>query len=139
MMKDIEVLEKVQRRATRMVEGCKGLNYEGRLSKIGITTLELRRERADLLEMFKIMKGMEGLEKEYFFKEGIEVRKKGVRTRGHSMKVYKKGFRLDTGKYSFGNRVIDKWNALPEYIVEQNTINGFKNKLDKYLGHMKGI
>jgi hypothetical protein len=139
LKKDIEVLEKVQRRATRMVEGCRGLNYEERLTKIGITTLELRRERADLLEMFKIMKGMEGLDKEYFFKDGATVRKEGVKTRGHSMKVYKKRFKLDMGKYSFGNRVIDSWNALPDYIVEQGTVNGFKSKLDQYLGHMKGI
>ena len=122
-----------------MVEGCKGMNYEGRLKNIGITTLELRRERADLLEMFKIMKGMEGLEKNYFFREGTEVRKEGVATRGHSMKVYKKRFRLDAGKYSFGNRVVDSWNAFPEYIVDQGTINGFKSKLDQYLGHRKGI
>jgi hypothetical protein len=139
LKKDIEVLEKVQRRATRMVEGCRGLNYEERLTKIGITTLELRRERADLLEMFKIMKGMEGLDKEYFFKDGATVRKEGVKTRGHSMKVYEKRFKLDMGKYSFGNRVIDSWNALPDYIVEQGTVNGFKSKLDQYLGHMKGI
>ena len=139
LKKDIEVLEKVQRRATRMVEGCKGMNYEGRLKNIGITTLELRRERADLLEMFKIMKGMEGLEKNYFFREGTKVRKEEVATRGHSMKVCKERFRLDAGKYSFGNSVVDSWNALPEYIVEQGTINGFKSKLDQYLGRRKGI
>jgi hypothetical protein len=51
LKKGIEVLEKVQRRVTMLVEGCRGLHYEERLTKIGITTLELRRERADLLEM----------------------------------------------------------------------------------------
>jgi ribonuclease P/MRP protein subunit RPP40 len=48
--KDIEVLERVQRRITRMVEGCKDLSYERRLKKIGLTTLETRRVRADLME-----------------------------------------------------------------------------------------
>ena len=60
LKKDIEVLEKVQRRATRMVDGYRGMEYEERLKRIGLTTLELRRERADLIDVFKILKGMEG-------------------------------------------------------------------------------
>ena len=68
MKKDIEVLEKVQRRATRMVEGYRGMEYEERLKRIGLTTLEMRRERADLLEVFKILKGMEGLDRDHFLK-----------------------------------------------------------------------
>jgi len=32
----------------------------------------------------------------------------------HTMKVIKKGFRLDVGKFSFSNRVINEWNALSE-------------------------
>ena len=59
LKKDIEVLEKVQRRATRMVDGYRGMEYGKRLKRIGLTTLELRRERADLSEVFKILKGME--------------------------------------------------------------------------------
>ena len=67
LKKDIEVLEKVQRRATRMVDGYRGMEYEERLKRIGLITLEMRRERADLLEVFKILKGMEGLDKDQFF------------------------------------------------------------------------
>ena len=44
-LKDIEMLEKVQRRATRMVDGYRGMEYEERLKRIGLTTLEMRRER----------------------------------------------------------------------------------------------
>ena len=49
--KDIDVLEKVQKRATRMIEGCGEMDYERRLKHTGLTTLETRRERADLLEV----------------------------------------------------------------------------------------
>ena len=40
LQKDIDILEKVQRRATRMVEGFKGLSHEERLKRLHLTTLE---------------------------------------------------------------------------------------------------
>jgi ribonucleases P/MRP protein subunit RPP40 len=58
LVKDIEIYEKVQRRATRVIEECKGKDYRERLRVDGLITLE-RRLRADLLEVFKIL--MEGV------------------------------------------------------------------------------
>ncbi len=138
LKKDIEVLEKVQRRATRMVDGYKGMEYEERLKRIGLTKLELRRERADMLEVFKILKGMEGLDRDHFFIDAVDGRENGMMTRGHALKLYKKRVRLEVGRFSFGNRVVNMWNSLPRDIVEEVTVNGFKGKLDKFLGNMKG-
>jgi hypothetical protein len=59
LVKDIAVLEKVQRRATRMITECKGKTYEERLKLLGLITLENRRMRADLIEVFKNIKGYE--------------------------------------------------------------------------------
>ena len=84
MVKDITVLEKVQRRATRMITECKGKTYAENLM-VGLTTLENRRLRADLLEVFKILKGFEEKNKKAFFKRQESV------TRGHSLKLYKRG------------------------------------------------
>ena len=53
LKKDIETLERVQRRVTRMVEGLKNLSYEDRLRKMNLTTLETRRTRADMIEVYK--------------------------------------------------------------------------------------
>ena len=69
LVKDIEILEKVQKRATRMIEECAGKAYEGRLQIVGLTTLECRRLRADLIEMFKILKGLEGIEEAFFLRD----------------------------------------------------------------------
>ena len=49
LQKDKEAIEKVQRRATRMILECRGMSYENRLKKVGLTTLETRRQRADML------------------------------------------------------------------------------------------
>jgi len=59
LCKDIELLEKVQRRATtgRLMFSDKSLGYYDRLSKLGLTTLETRsRLRGDIIEVFKILR-----------------------------------------------------------------------------------
>ena len=60
-VKDRERLERVQRRFTRMVPGLKGLDYERRLERLKLMSLEERRNRSDLIEMFKISRGVSAI------------------------------------------------------------------------------
>jgi len=62
LKKDINKLEKVQARATRLIKDCKGLSYENRLKVAGLTTLSERRIRGDLIEVFKILKGFSNVD-----------------------------------------------------------------------------
>ena len=133
LAKDIALLEKVQKRATRMIKECKNMRYNERLKTLKLTTLETRRMRADLIEVFKIIKGLEGLSEETFFERS------GSITRGHSLKLNKARFRLDVAKYSFSNRTCNDWNALPEEIIQANTVNEFKGKVDRYLRDRRGL
>jgi ribonucleases P/MRP protein subunit RPP40 len=55
--KDIQLLEKVQRKSTKIVQGLKTLSYNQRLEKLGLTTLEKRRERGYLIEAYKLLTG----------------------------------------------------------------------------------
>ena len=59
LVKNIEKTEKVQRRATRMIEECRGKSYNGRLKMLGLKTLETRGFWANMWEVFKIVKGFE--------------------------------------------------------------------------------
>ena len=52
--RDSECLEKVQHRATKVVEGFKSLSYEDRLHKLGLTTLYDMRLRGDLIEAYMV-------------------------------------------------------------------------------------
>ena len=68
LKKDIEKIEKVQRRATKMISECSKLSYEERLKITGLTTLEDRRNRGDLIEVFKILKGFNKVDCKHFLK-----------------------------------------------------------------------
>ena len=61
-IKDCRVLKKIQRNATKtssLKHVLNNLSYEERLTNLGLTTLEVRRERGDLIQLFKIEKEMD--------------------------------------------------------------------------------
>ena len=59
LRKDIDMLETIQRKATKLIPGLRDLRYEERLKECGLTTLETRRLRGDQIEVFKILNGYE--------------------------------------------------------------------------------
>ncbi len=65
--RDIALIERVQRRVTRMVPGFSALSYDQRLRRFGIQSLETRRSRADLILLFKICHDMSELKVEDLF------------------------------------------------------------------------
>ena len=67
LRKDIDMLEKIQRRATKLIPGLIDLRYEERLKECGLTTLETRRLRGDQIEVFKILNGYENIDSNIFF------------------------------------------------------------------------
>ena len=126
--RDIEVLEKIQRRTTKLVPSLKQLPYEERLSRLNLMPLEERRLRGDLIETYKILKGIDKVNQAKFFKLTQE-----HRTRGHELKIFKP--RLKKGlllrKNFFSVRVVNAWNSLPRFVIESNTLNQFKINLSK--------
>ena len=67
LRKDIAMLEKIQRRATKLIPGLGDIRYEERLKECGLTTLETRRLRGDQIEVFKILNGYENIDSNVFF------------------------------------------------------------------------
>ena len=122
--KDIRKIERIQRAATKMVPSIQDLPYEDRLKRLGLPTLQQRRERGDLIAIYRVSKGKDRVDNEYLFMWDSRD------TRGHSMKLKKTACRRDVKKHSFPNRSIEIWNNLDETVVQARNIHEFKVKLD---------
>jgi len=127
LKKDIKLIEGVQRRATKLIDDVKYLSYDERLTRLGLTRLDKRRVRSDLLETSRIVRGMDKIDEELFFEFDSGGR------RGHSCKLFKKRTRLDIRKFAFSNRIVDTWNALSQDSVDCMTINTFKRHIQNEL------
>ena len=104
LQKDKMLLEKVQRRATRMVKGLKKLPYETRLKKLGIYSLERRRLRGDLIETFKILTRREHVNYSNFF----ELADVTSGLRGHSLKLFKPRCHTTVRQNFFSLRIVNE-------------------------------
>ena len=124
--KDKELLERVQHRITRLIPGMKSRSYENRLIELKLWTLEERRNRADVIELFKIYKGFSAIRFEEIF-----TKCKTERTRGHTAKLIKNRCNTDLRKFFFSERVVDRWNSMDQQCIEAKSINAFKNNLTR--------
>ena len=117
---DVDKLERVQRRTTKLCKDIKDLPYEGRLKKMKLPSLHYRQERGDMIQVYKILTG-----KDRINQEKLLPRSQLTRTRGHRMKLVKQRGRLNIRKFSFGLRVVNNWNALPDSVVSSKDINKY--------------
>jgi hypothetical protein len=127
-VRDIDILERVQRLFTRRLPGFQGLRYEDRLEKIGLASLQDRRIKKDLLMVFKILKGFVELNKDDFFQLST-----AVSTRGHSLKLAVPQCNLEVRRNFFSHRVIKYWNALPSFVVNALSPEIFKVRVSQYV------
>jgi hypothetical protein len=105
-----------------MINGIKDKGYEDKLRCLNLTTLETRRLRGDLIEVFKMFKGFDNLDPSQFFELN------NLLTRGHSLKLVKPRCRLDVRKISFAHWIVDVWNSLDNVTVACASTNRFKKR-----------
>ena len=122
LIADKECLEKVQRRATKMVLGLKSLSYEEiKAGKACLTTLEQRRRCGDLIETHKIMKNIEKID----YRDYFQLADSKYELRGHFMKLFVTRCRLNVRSKFFSQRVLSDWNGLPQTVIDADTTKSF--------------
>ena len=130
-------LEKVQIRAVQMVSNIGSGSYQEKLEILGLTTLEERRWRGDMIQTWRILNGKDNVARSTWFDLEAERPREGAsHTRFASQYQAlrpRKYYHEQRGKF-FSNRVVQEYNALPDYVKRSETLNMFKNRLDQHKG-----
>ena len=128
LKKDIDELENIQHRATRLCPSIKKKRYEDRLKIMRLTTLVTRRKRGDLIQLYKILNGLDRVEWNNELSKadwGANLRRGGTCYRREPATI------CSERDHFFLNRVIPLWNNLPQKVKELISLDSFKAGLDR--------
>ncbi|KFQ68962.1 hypothetical protein N335_08059, partial [Phaethon lepturus] len=129
--KDMDLLERVQRRATKMIRALEHLSSEDRLRELGLFSLEKRRIWGDLIAAFRYLKGADKKDGDRHFSRSC-----CNRTRGNGFKVKEGRFRPDIRKKFLTMRVVKHWHRLPREVADAPSLETFRVKLDEALSNL---
>ena len=126
LARDVNRIEGIQRRATKMVIGLEDKTYEQRLRYLDLPTLKYRRNRGNMIQVYKYTHQLYDVDTT----EMLPISTRSV-TRGHNLKQVKNRSRLNIRANFFSQKVVNLWNNLTNDTVNSYSINTFKNRLDK--------
>ena len=130
--KDIDDVEAIQRFFTKRIIGMTNYSYEERLKKLKLPSLSFRRLRGDMIEVFKITHDLyDPLTTKSLFKFDLD-----TKTRTNGFKIKKQHVNTNRYQHFFVNRVANTWNNLPANVVSLETVNSFKNALDRHFSNL---
>ena len=116
---DVEALERVQKRAIRMVSGLRGRSYEERLVELGMLSLSQRHTQFDLVQTYKIIRGFDDVPP--------------VTSTSDPLNIVPKLVRNEIRRNFFSNRVVTRWNKVPSDIKRLNSVDSFKSNIKALL------
>ena len=128
---DQQKLERIQRKATRLIPSFHGLPYIDRLRNLHLPSLQHQRHRGDMIFLYQIIHDYYDIDKSKLFSFS-----ETSSTRGHNKKIFKPHSKCLPRTSFFSVRVINDWNldwnSLPQSVVNASSLNTFKSLLDSY-------
>ena len=128
----ITKIESIQRRATKMVFEIRSLSYEERLNALGLTTLELRRKRTDLIQTYKIINGIDEVDIDMGTGRNLRQGGRNLINHGHQIEKEIPGSN-PMRNFSLPNRTATTWNILPSEVVRSDNVDIFKKRIDEHM------
>ena len=129
---NIEDLEKVQRRATKLLQSISHLSYPERLAALILPTLAYCRIREDMIETFKILNNIyDSRVTNFLSKSNFST------TRGHNFKLFVQHTNFNIIKWFFSIRIVDIWNRPRSNVINASNVMCFENRLDKCWADLK--
>ena len=122
----IDELEKVQHRATKLLQYISHLSYPECLAALNLPTLEYCRIRGDKIKTFKILNNIYDRRVTNFLSKS-----NFSTTRGHNFKLFVQHANFNIRKWFFSIRIVDIWNRLPSSVVNAPNVMCFEKRLDK--------
>ena len=124
---DQDAIERVQRRATKLVHSVRHLSYQDRLRSLKLPSMFYRRLRGDVITVYQILSGhLRVVVGDLLERDPYE------KTQNHGLKLRQPRVNSQLRQVSFFSRVIPSWNRLPAEVVLAPSLNAFKNRLDRH-------
>ncbi len=125
LQKDIKLIERMQRLATRCVKSFKRLPYPERLQELKLSSMQRQFLRATLITVYKLFHGYLDLSAEEFFEPPAV-----CNFRGHNSTVRQRSFHLGRRKEADAVLSTGTWNRLPPHVAEAPAVSSFKDRMD---------
>lgn len=124
---DQKAVERVQRRATRMVACIRHRPYQERLRLLRLPSLYYRHRRGDMIQVYQMLhRGVD------MAASNLLVLNTDGPTRGHPLKIAKPRASTRVRRSTFAVRIVNDWNGLPADVVCAPSLNSFKSRLDAH-------
>jgi hypothetical protein len=121
-----------------MISGLRGATYEEKLAKLGLTTLEERRHQTNMLQTFKILRGIDRMDSDAWFQR-VDTSVRTTRSAADPLNLKPQPARLGIRRNFFSNRVIEPWNLVPSELKNaRTTVSFFKRAYKRHRMEMTG-
>ena len=123
---DVKVLERVQKRAVNLIVGLKSKWYKDKLIELGLTPLEIRRKRYDLVQTFKILNCFDKVNPSIWFCTVDNQHTRLTRNTSYNKNLIATRFKTDIRWNFFSVRVVSLWNSLPFDVQESRNVTSLR-------------